>query len=310
MIHSHTHIALTRVQHAVYACLCYYDIFQFPLNCNEILNLISIPSNLELVQEALDDLTKLKLVSQFNGYYAMQADVEKNLLLRFENENRFQKFKDKVVRAGQWISRFPFVRAVAISGSCAKGVFPVDGDADFFIITAPNRLWIARTILIAYKKIFLLNSKKFFCVNYFIDENNLHIPDENIFVAHEIIHLKPIANGPLHQRFLDQNQWVYNFWPNAKGGESTLTQSASNFKPLSKGIEFCLSGKLGDWLENYFFKYTLQVWQRKFADFNIEDFDLNLRSRRNVSKHHPRGFQKKVLEALSQKLSHVRKVEV
>lgn len=310
MIQSHTNIVLSRVQHAVYACLCYYDIFQFPLNSEEILNLLSIPSSKELVQEALLDLTNLQMVSHFNGYYAVQSEVEKQVITRHENENRYQQLKHKVIRSGKWISRFPFVRGVAISGSCAKGVFPLDGDADFFIITAPNRVWLARTILIAYKKIFLLNSKKFFCVNYFIDELNLHIPDENIFVAHEILHLKPINNGVLHQKFLDQNLWVNKFWPNAKGTEIALSQNASEFKPITKGIEFCLSGKFGDWLENYFFKYTLNVWRKKFVDFNIEDFDLNLRSRKNVSKHHPRGFQKKVLDALAQKLSHVQQVEV
>jgi len=310
MIQSHTNIVLTRVQHAVYACLCYYDIFQFPLNREEILNLLSIPSTKELVQEALLDLTNLQMVSHFNGYYAVQSEVEKQVITRLENENRYQQLKHKVIRSGKWISRFPFVRAVAISGSCAKGVFPRDGDADFFIITAPNRVWLARTILIAYKKIFLFNSKKFFCVNYFIDEHNLQIPDENVFVAHEILHLKPITNATLHQKFLDHNQWIYKFWPNTKGANAAISKNTSGFKPITWGIEYCLAGKFGDWLENYFFKYTLKVWRKKFVDFNIEEFDLNLRSRKNVSKHHPRGFQKKVLEALSQKLSHVHKVDV
>jgi len=43
------------------------------------------------------------------------------------------------------------------------------------------------------------------------------------------------------------------------------------------------------------FSLTLSIWQKKFKHFNKTDFDLNMRSRKNVSKHHPSGFQQKVL---------------
>ncbi len=67
-------------------------------------------------------------------------------------------------------------------------------------------------------------------------------------------------------------------------------------------MEVVLNGKLGAWLDNVLFRWTLQVWKRKFTDFNVDDFDLNLRSKKHVSKHHPRGFQNKVLTELRIKL--------
>ena len=43
-------------------------------------------------------------------------------------------------------------------------------------------------------------------------------------------------------------------------------------------------------------------WKRKFPHFDESDFDLNMRTRKNVSKHHPQGFQQKVLDALEVKM--------
>ena len=63
-----------------------------------------------------------------------------------------------------------------------------------------------------------------------------------------------------------------------------------------------LSGKTGDKLDNYFFKLTLKRWKKKFSHFNEEDFDLNMRTRKNVSKHHPRGYQHKVLSSFELKI--------
>ena len=79
----------------------------------------------------------------------------------------------KAKAKARFISKFPFVAAVGVSGSLSKGYYDSDSDIDFFIITQHNRLWICRTLLMVYKKIFLLNSRKYFCPNYFISSEQL-----------------------------------------------------------------------------------------------------------------------------------------
>ena len=71
-------------------------------------------------------------------------------------------------------------------------------------------------------------------------------------------------------------------------------------------FEILLRNPFGDWLDKFCFRLTLNNWQKKFPDFNQEDFDLNLRSKKAVSKHHPRGFQQKVLLELEKKLAKVK----
>src|SRR4029453_8923510 len=96
------------------------------------------------------------------------------------------------------IASFPYVRCVCISGSLSKKYFDDTTDIDFFVITKPGRLWVCRTFLILFKKLFLLNSKKYFCINYFIDSDNLEIPDQNIFTATELTTLIPMHDYELY----------------------------------------------------------------------------------------------------------------
>ena len=56
-----------------------------------------------------------------------------------------------------------------------------------------------------------------------------------------------------------------------------------------------LRGGFGEKLDAWFFRITLKYWKKKFSHFDETTFDFRLRSKKNVSKHHPLGFQEKVL---------------
>ena len=144
----------------------------------------------------------------------MTSNEESIIQNRKINEERAKKSDKKIKQYSKLICSFPFVENVCISGSLSKGILTADGDIDYFIICQPNRLWLCRTLLILYKKIFLLNSKKYFCVNYFIDTDTFVIPDKNIYTATEIATLIPINNISLFNRFVNENLWVYKQFPN------------------------------------------------------------------------------------------------
>lgn len=289
-------------QKAVYACLCYFDIFHHPLRLHEVREFSSHPFSESLVHDILDELIALNLVRSEKGFYLLKHSSGQNISKRLEAEKRFHKKQQTIKRYAALIARFPFVESVAISGSCSKGLLEEDGDVDYFIITKPGRLWLCRSILVAFKKFVLFNSKKYFCVNYFVSAAQLRIPDQNLFVACEISTLMPVHNQNLFEQFLRENSWVARYFPNRKGYDGHFLQ---NLRPglLSKPIEVLLNGKAGEFLDRKLFEMTLNIWQKKFNDFSREDFDLNLRSKSDVSKHHPRGFQKKVLSEFEQRLS-------
>lgn len=288
---------------SVYKCLAYFDIFNYPLTINEIADFCECKLGERELHETLAALLENNHIQRKQEYYFLQTRSEDIIQERISNQANALLKHATVKKYSRIIAKFPFVEGVCISGSFSKGILTNEGDIDYFVITSPNRLWICRSLLILYKKIFLLNSRKNFCLNYFIDANNLNIPDRNTFVATEIKTLLPTFNRKLYERFISENQWADNFLPNKDLRNMSFCDDSVK-KPLStKLIEFLFIKRSGEFFDNLFFKLTLRRWKQKFPEFSVEDFDLNMRTRKNVSKHHPRGFQKRVLEALDERMN-------
>jgi len=287
---------------AILRALIYYDLFNYPLTAEEIArNCSEKDCDVEAVEVTLRDLYLQGKVFRYERFYSVR-DSEEIFLKRLNGNQSAKEVMKKVYRRAKLISNFPFVRGVCISGSLSKNYFDASCDADFFIITEPNRLWICRTLLVFFKKIFLLNSKKYFCVNYFIDTESLEIPDKNIFTATEIVTLLPAYNYELYRNFYRENNWVKSFFPNCHPRVHNGTLETSD-PALRRILEKLLGGNLGEWLDKFFFKSTLRRWRKKFGSQPHHEFELNMRSRRSVSKHHPQGFQFHVLKAYDERIS-------
>ncbi|MBJ7427993.1 MAG: nucleotidyltransferase domain-containing protein [Bacteroidia bacterium] len=276
--------------------LLYFDIFNYPITMDEIINFMPMAKGDEQIfKNNLNELVLENYIFQMGDFYCLKNGkelVEKRLV----GNNHAQLNLQKAYKNSELIGAFPYVVGVCISGSLSKGYMDESGDIDYFIITKPERLWIARTLLILYKKIFLFNSRKHFCVNYFIDTNNLEIPDKNIFTATEVLTLIPTYNHQLFHQFVKNNTWAYDYLPNKELTERPASDYQLN--PFKKFTERILNHKIGDYLDNFFMKITIQKWKSKFKHLETENFELALRSRKYVSKHHPQSFQKKVLTAL------------
>ena len=280
--------------------LIYFDVFSYPLTSNEIFVYSQMEnSSLVEVETELVILSKKSLVFEHNDFYAL-IDDEKLSIRRMKGNENAKKIIPKAHRNAKLIGSFPFVRGVGISGSLSKGYMDESGDVDFFIITEPEKLWIARTLLILYKKIFLLNSRKYFCVNYFIDTNHLEIPDKNIFTATEILTLIPAYNHEVFEEFLKANNWSRKYLPNKVTEKDIIEKKHEKF--FKNIIEISLNNQLGNILDSFFMKLTLNKWKRKFKHIKETDFELALRSRKYVSKHHPQGFQHRVLSSIGKKI--------
>jgi hypothetical protein len=293
---------------AVLSLLAYFDIFNHPLKIEDLVRMKGF--SLTTCEEVMRELVDLGVCFEWDGYYGLDNSIQIQAERRIFAEKNALNYWSKVRKNAQRIANFPFVRGVAISGSLSKGVMAVDGDIDFFIITAPNKLWVTRTLLILYKKIRLLNSRKYFCLNYFVDTENLEIVDKNMFTAVEVAHLIPVyAENALFEQFYAQNKWVQDFL-DAPAAITKTALPADPYYGLNETIQVSnskkrkeewLNGKIGASLENWTHKKTLKRWMRKFGHFNEEKFELTMRSTKGVSKHHPRDFQSKVLDTYQER---------
>jgi hypothetical protein len=290
---------LNQQESTVIDTLLYFDIFHYPLTSHEIQQFSANTQikDEQLLEQVLDALVSRKLIYKLGKYYSLES--EHSLVQRREEGNRkAEEMMKKAVKYSNLIHHFPFVRSVCISGSLSKGFIDEKGDVDYFIITTPKRLWIARSLLILFKKIVLLNNHKYFCVNYFVDTTHLEIPDKNIFTATELLTLLPMTGKEIHRSLMDNNQWALAYLPNYT--KETDTKEKQHKRTVKCMLEKLLDNQLGDALDDVFMRLTIKKWQNKFRHFSQEELETALRSRKYVSKHHPQNFQKRVLEKFSQ----------
>lgn len=281
--------------------ILYFSIFRYPLKLEEIhsyTKYIDIKDTLNELQHLLD----VKILTKIDDFYVYDSDIE-SVNKRVQGNLQSKKALVKAKERSRFIAKFPYVEAVGVSGSLSKGYFDDDSDIDFFVITKPEKLWVCRTLLMTYKKIFLFNSRKYFCINYFISTANLEIEEQNLFTATELKTLIPMQGKEVFDAFYRENNWIYNFFSKFKSETFSIENTK---KPiLSKSIEWMSNHKIGHYFDVFFKFITLKRWNSKFNYLNENDFEVALKSTKNISKHHPSNFQKKVITALNEKLQEV-----
>jgi predicted nucleotidyltransferase len=281
--------------------LAYYDIFVYPLTAEEIFhNLRLNHTSEEEVKKLLIALADKKFLFCKGKYYLLKND--NSYISRRENGNKLAKKRMKTARRMSWlISKFPFIRAILLSGSLSKGFMEEDSDIDYFIVTHPNRLWFSRSILMLFKKIFLLNSKKLFCINYFVDSENLEINEKNIFTATELTTLIPTFGPSIYEEFYNKNIWIKEFYPNFPKRDTNDVLNAK--KGIVKySLEKIFGNKLGDKLDDFFMNVFEKHNKKRYRKYDPNDYLLAFKSSKKESKHHPKFFQKKVLTTFENKI--------
>ncbi|MBL8010844.1 MAG: hypothetical protein JNJ64_09570 [Flavobacteriales bacterium] len=280
--------------------LAYFDVFRHPLTSDEVLafSCARRPARSE-VEDLLHELHRQQVIANVGAYWGLRI-TEADVRARHEDAQRAEARMPKARRMARRIARTPFVRAVFVSGSLSKGRLATDGDIDFFIITAPGRLWLARTLLIAYKKLFLFNSRRDFCINYFLDTEHLAVEDRNRFTATEVITLMGLHGNGTRDAFFRANQWAFELLPAARVPHVPEVDAGGQGRKVF--WERALGGAFGEMLDNWSMALTWRYWRWKFNDMDPRTFDLALRTRTYVSKHHPRNFQRRVLDAYHERL--------
>lgn len=285
------------VQNQILDTLAYFAVFNHPLRVSEVQNFLKDYFEHNVVENALAEMVHNGVCYAFDGYYSLLPCVESQIEKRLEHEKTAAVYLDILPFYARLIAEFPFVRSVAVSGSLSKGQMRPGGDIDYFIITQAGYLWLTRALLVAFKKIFLLNSHKFFCVNYFVANSHLEIPDKNIFTATEIATLLPIYGENAFSEFRNKNRWTYKYIGNFKHHLEAPIYSPKH-QPLKKLAELILKILLAHKWDRFFMKLTLARWKKKFGHFDKRKFLLTMRSTRHASKHHPQDFQTTVLEQI------------
>ena len=291
------------IQNDIKATLAYYDIFYYPLTQFEIYQYLHNKYEYSVFITELELMVIQQQVFRNEEFYSLHNDPA--LTNRRKKGN--QLARRMMITAGkkaEFLFKFPYVRGIGVSGSLSKNFADEFSDIDFFIITKGKRLWIARTLLHLFKKFtFLSGNQHFYCMNYFISEEELTIEEKNIYTATEIVTLIPLKGWKTFHAFNARNQWVKEFLPN----HSMKISYIRDFKSgnLKRFLELLFNNILGSGLDKLLMNITRNRWDKKTREkkLNSRGILMGMKVSRSYAKPHPGNFQEKLVREYEEKLS-------
>lgn len=286
-----------RLNDAILRTLAYYDLFDYPLTAVEIERYCDLPvDDHRVVLRRLAALKSRQVVGEEDGFWFLAEREAEIVSRRIAMERRGLELWEVAERFARLMRHVPFIRAVMISGQLSRYVADRRSDIDYFIVTRPGRLWIARTILVLLRRTLLLNDRTFFCTNFFVTTDNLEIDERNIYAACETASVKPIWNRALHREFMASNQWITEFYPNhSPAPELFISGIPDRPSRLQRLLERLLPSGLADRLDRRLMLKTREHWRRKFPEMNRAVRNRSMRSTPTESRAHAGDYAPRVL---------------
>jgi len=286
---------LSEIEENILATLAYFDLFSYPLNRGEIYLFLPVKSDMDSFNRGLNNLVNERHIFRFEKFYSLKNDhylIER----RLKGNKRADELMLIAEKVANILIRFPYVRGIGISGSLSKNFADENADIDMFIITAKNRLWIARTIMHGFKKLsYLLGKQHYFCMNYYIDEQDLSIPEKNIYTATEVVTLIPLQGDIQFVDFFTANAWSRDFLPN---NIMRISKAKAEPKPWFKtGVEALFNNIPGNWIDDKLCQITSSRWLKKTQSKkrNIKGQVMAMNTGKHFAKPDPEDFQKNLI---------------
>lgn len=275
--------------------LSYFDFFDYPLTEKELWQFTKTVKSEKDFYKLLEKTN----IPKFKSYYFLKK--RKSIVKkRLEKEKISKKKNKKAIKIIHWLSIFPTIDLIGISGSLAMKNSNLEDDIDIFVISQNNLVWFTRLILAAYLSILGVyrrkhekNPKDKICLNLIIGNKNTAFLKnrQNLYTAHEIVQLAPIFQREnCYFDFINKNKWVLNFLPN------------SSFRIQSYKIPFNRRKALiNNFLINVFNILKLEKLAR-FFQWNYMKKDITIETiEDNFLAFHPINFEKRVNKFLNKK---------
>jgi predicted nucleotidyltransferase len=223
-----------------------------------------------------------------DGFYCLKgrsAIIKK----RLHNYASGIKREKLIRRYAGFLKYLPFVRGAGLVGSQALGQQKTDSDIDLLIITDPEFLWLARTLVTAYFQ--LIGKRRYgnkitdrFCLNHYIAAPREVGEYKNFYTAAEYLKLRPLVYGGTVYRFQYNNKaWILGLFPNAE----FLKTADSPQSGLQKVLEKIFINKFGYWLEKKLKNWQLPKIRTQEKFIVVKDDELSF---------HPQSKQQGLLE--------------
>ncbi|MCC7361375.1 MAG: hypothetical protein IT317_17950 [Anaerolineales bacterium] len=238
---------------AIFRTLLYADIFDYPLTPHEIhYYLIETTASREAVLARLADSPWLQARLAHSAGYVMLSDRQALSAVRQARRVASAALWPPARRWAAVLGALPFVRLVAVTGALAVDNSPAADDIDYFIITAPGRVWLARALAVGVVRLARL-WRVGLCPNYVLAHSALAQRRRDLFVAHDLAQMVPLVGLGVYAELRAANPWVADFLPHA--AHPLRTERDHHPRGLARTaqrlLEWLLGGPLGEALESW-----------------------------------------------------------
>lgn len=204
-------IGSTSLETAVLKTLSFASLFRYPLQEQEILGgLLEAAASPEELRNALQRLLSAGKVQKDNEFYYLPGESH-FVALRRKRQDISQSILERNRRWLTWVAHFPGVEAVALSGTLAFANCESTDDLDLFVITQPRRLWLTYLCLAILLK--LCRRRRLLCLNYLVARDADPPVQQNLFVAHQIVHLRPVFQPQTILSYQESQPWTRSYLP-------------------------------------------------------------------------------------------------
>ena len=222
---------LSALQQAVLRTIAYYDVFDYPLTAAEVWRWLYRRADEELtashqeVQQVCDELVGQGRLSKEKDWYVLP---NRNALIQLRAE-RFvlgQKKWRRVKSMARFCEIIPYVKMVAVCNTLAIDNARKESDMDVFIVTSPERMWLARMMvtgivsMLGYRR-HGTNITDRVCLSFYVTAQSLDLEPLKIAVGQEDPYLRfwttqivPLMDDGIYEKFQKNNAWVTTRLPN------------------------------------------------------------------------------------------------
>ena len=273
----------TDVRTAILATVTYADLFDFPLTSAEIHRfLIGVEASGDAIRSILDQMVIHGDLLATCGYF-MLPNRAQLVGVRQQRAIHAEYLWQSAEKYAKWISRLPFVRMVAVTGSLAVDNPTSDADIDYLIITAHRRLWLCRLFVIGIVYLAAREGIEV-CPNYFLSEQALALDEQDIYTGRELMQMRPLFGKQAYCRMVTANAWVETLLPNSRRfAPESLPLDEDQFRP-KRWFERALNGRIGHWLEQWEQKRKIKRFSTASAHISEAQFSPD-RCKGHITAH-------------------------
>jgi hypothetical protein len=292
----------TSLELSIAQALAYADVFDSPMTPTEIHRyLIGGAAPLPAVRATLETASAPGgWIRPEGGYYTLRG---RRALAetRASRSLRAASLWPEAIRYGRRISRLPFVRMVAVTGALAVDNPGENEDIDYLIVTAPGRLWISRGLILVLAR-WAARGGVTLCPNYLIarTERAMVFPEQNLYTAHEVAQMVPLAGMEVYDELRRRNRWVLDYLPNANGAPGTPGARVGR-RPVDRAVrwllELPLRTRAGDRLEAWEMERKIRKLAREKEPSSEASFSAEW------CKGHFHNHERETMEAFAERLA-------